>query len=246
MAIKKTNSASRLLIVLNSAHKSDEKIRTEEAWAKAFGLAADSPMRARAVSQRLLLLHDELDRVKAGLAKSDVDPDVYKRALVDVEAAIAPGALSTPWANHKSHLRPDVLVSLRYWSEFLPHEEEEVDAKDLADLLAEIEELEQSLESSGLPEHLKALIKRQLEGIRTALTNYRIVGVRALRDAAKAAVVEVVASQDELKAHKDTKEIGTFGRIIRRAGSIADGAIKGQKAIEAVTKLYGYIEDFLK
>ena len=135
-------------------------------------------------------------------------------------------------------------TALEFCGQLLGNEEDVIEAEDLNSILADLEELESSLDSSHLPGHLKDLIRAQLERIRTALRNYRVVGARALRDAARAAVMEVVAAQDEIVAHKDSKEVRGFGKLIKRVADAADAVVKSEKAVTAATKIYGYIEHF--
>ena len=138
--------------------------------------------------------------------------------------------------------RTERFYAVGLWSEILADEEEAIDASELLKLLADIEEIENSLADANIPDALRDLIRRHVENIKTAISRYKIVGARALRRAANDAVVDIVRHKEEFERNAHVDQVGRFGSLVKRVGTWADTVTKIGKAIEAgkhVVKMIG-------
>jgi hypothetical protein len=159
-----------------------------------------------------------------------------------IAESLNPAALSSAWGGLRPHLSEETLFALNAWSEMLPDEESEIEMTALMQLLADIEDIESTLPDANLPEELKIVIRQQLDGIRAAIRDYRIVGATGLRKAAEHAVVEIIKHQEEFKAHADSKQVSKFGYVVKAAGKLSTAVITAGKLAEAGRKVYDFIQ----
>ena len=244
---KNTNAASRLHTLLAAASKHADTAVTLDVWTTVFEIAEkEQSRRALAVAGKLKLMHDELEELRPRMQQSGISEHMYVPYFNRIEHALSPISLGAHWSGVKPHLGQDALVALAFCSEILPHEEDEVELSELTKLLAEIEELEEALRKATIPTTLKVVIQRQLDLIRTAISGYKIVGARPLREAARAAMVEMLVHKEELKQHSHTPEVTKFGELVKRANKIGDAVIKAKGVIEAGNKIANILLEYLK
>ena len=119
-------------------------------------------------------------------------------------------------------------------------EEELIKQDDLNELYARISELEEFLKNSELPSRLQTLIERHINLIRQALAEYPIAGAKALIEARRSAVGELLELKGQFKdVPKNSAEINKLSELWDNFNTDADTALKvyglieiGQKVIE--------------
>ena len=94
-------------------------------------------------------------------------------------------SLSAPWYETKNKLASDDVVSLRYLSHEFEQESKRntklVDQDEMKSLLAEVDELYNAVEASGMPEDVKTFILEQLAAIKHAIRVYPYQGYESLQ-----------------------------------------------------------------
>jgi hypothetical protein len=173
------NAASRLHAILSKASKAPDGNATVDVWASVLEIQVeDAREKAVKVIESLLLLDEELRAVAEQMQRSSFSESQYKSDIHRIRQCLNPMILPNQWQNARTYLTERTLYALGFWSEYLPDEEDVIDASELAKLLADIEQLEASVDNAAIPDILKDLIRRHLTKIRLErLPNTRSSGL---------------------------------------------------------------------
>jgi hypothetical protein len=227
---KNVNSASRVVNLLRSIPSHAENTQTMEVWATLLQVQEQSPQRRSfVVSERLAAMYRELDLVREQMHAKNFSEELYASAIAQLEAAFSTMNLHTSWPQARQHLTAETMTAMAFCGEIIDNEEDLISDEDLAEISSKVEELERSLEGTTLPPRLRRLIQHHIELIRTALAEYPIVGTRALRQAYRTAVGEVVEVREEVQAHPDSNELTMLSTVWKRVNSVIDVALKVEK-----------------
>jgi hypothetical protein len=241
---KKINSASRLNAVLSQAAGMADSVAALTIWSSIFPIQEPNDVRkALRVSERLQWLFQELEILRSQMRAKNFSEELYTSAFNRIEQAISPLGLLAAWSSVKQHLAPETLIVLGFCTELLPDEESQIDPKELDDVRYQVQELEGLLEASSLPDGLKALIRHHIELIRRALDQYPIAGAKALREAARTALGELVEVRDTVRESSKTEEVSKLGAIWKKINDISDVAIKADKVAKIGTKAWALLEN---
>ena len=108
-------------------------------------------------------------------------------------------------------------------------------------LVKEIESLVKKVSDGDLDLQLKRFVILQLENIRRAIIEYRIVGIKSLRLAYEATLGAVIVKPDILTAEK-TSEVNRFARILKKVAALLESVgikLITKAALEHLPKLLG-------
>lgn len=237
------NSASRILHLLKSIPTHPDNTQTLSAWATLFEVQEPNAHRqSRVVVDRLAAINRELELVRTGMAKAAFSESLYANTLGAYEAAFSPLQLPQTWNNVRQYLSSENQLALQFCSEILPDEESDIPQDELESINRIIEEIQSLLIDSKLPARLQALVAHHVELIRQALSEYPISGAKALREAARSGLGELVEVRDAVVEHRESKEIGKLGQAWKRLNQAADHAIKLDKLIQVGEKAWSLIE----
>jgi hypothetical protein len=243
---KNVNSASRLDNLLKSIPTHPDSTQTIEIWASLFQVQEGSPQRRGfVVSERLATMYRELDIVGSQMAAKGFSEELYTPAISQLEAAFSTMNLYNPWPHARQYLTAETMIALAFCGEIIDNEEDLIGAEELTEIADKVRELEQSLLDSTLPPRLKSLIHHHIDLIRKALAEYPIAGARALRQAARTALGEIVEVREEISAHPNSQEIANLGAAWKRINSAADLALKADKLAQLGQKAWNLVESFL-
>lgn len=145
----------------------------------------------------------------------------------------------------RGNLTPDVLLALAFLNEVLPDEESAIPPDELQAILQQVSDLSNALTDSDLPPTLRALVEHHIQLITTALAQYRIAGARALREAGRTALGEIIERKDELKTEKGSEVVGQLDKVWKRVNSAADAALKAEKFAQLGNRAWEAIAGFL-
>lgn len=227
---KNLNSADRIQKILKQAHQHPGTLMVIEAWALIFQINEEhQTRRAGHVSQLLQAMQRELQMTAQGLAERNYSQDLYEGVFSRIEHVISPMMLPTPWSNVQQQLTADVMISLAFSAEILPHEENEIDQKDLDFIRQQVIDLKQLLSVSEIPQRLRALIAHHIELIENALAEYPIAGAQALREAGRTALGEIIEVREEVASAKGDPAVSKLNNVWQSVNSAADIALKGEK-----------------
>jgi hypothetical protein len=243
---KNINSASRLHDILIQTVDSNKNATALAIWSSVFQIQDDVDARkALIVSERLRWLHQELDILRSQMNNAPISEGLYSAAFNNIEQAISTLLLSTTWNNGVQYLKPEYLVALNFCSEILPDEESLIDPETLKEIRDMVQELEDMLASSNLPESLVSLIRHHIELINRALDQYPIIGATAFREAARTALGELVEARDIVKENNQAEEVNKLGSLWGKLNSTADIALKADKLSQLASKAWTFLENVL-
>lgn len=242
---KNINSASRLHTLLEAA-ASQPNEAVWRVWANVFDVRGPSDTEsAEMVSERLCWLQIELKVLRAQAEKTSFSPHLYESALSSIRSALSPLSLGMPWDSIRKNLTPDVLLALAFLNEVLPDEESSISAEELQEIESLATDLAASLAYSVLPEALRRLIDHHLDLIAKALAQYKIFGARALREAGRTALGEIVELKDSVQASKQSEELSKLSKLWKHVNTSADAALKAEKLAQLGYRAWEVVSGFL-
>ncbi|EHR70725.1 hypothetical protein BurJ1DRAFT_1872 [Burkholderiales bacterium JOSHI_001] len=226
---KNINSASRIHALLSAASGHPNKA-IWEMWAEVFAVkGSDHSETAELVSERLNWLHIELQLLQVQAKTATISPHLYEGSLARIRSLLSPLILSSPWDGSRGNLTADVLLSVAFLNELLPDEENAISDQEFQRISDMAAELASSMEHSDLPEALRRLIDHHLQLIAKALAQYKVFGARALREAGRTALGEIVELKDTVQASKQSEEMSRLGKLWKQVNGAADAALKAEK-----------------
>ena len=235
------NSIYRILKLVSNIPAVQQNTQVSEVWAQIFELNESNPnKKSAAVAERLGWALRELDLARLELLNTGLSESLYENAINHLEHAFSPMLLPSTWNSVQQYLVAQTLQTLAIYSQVVPNEEELIKEDDLNELYARITELEEFLENSELPSRLQSLIKRHINLIRQALAEYPIAGAKALIEARRSAVGELIELKGQFEdVPKDSPELNKLSELWENVNTVTDTALKvyglieiGQKVIE--------------
>jgi len=243
---KNLNSATRLLRILEKASEHQDNTQTLEAWARLLGVSVENPHRkAVEVGELVHAMHRELDLAASGLAGANFSKGLYESAFTRIEHAISPMLLPATWNQVKQYLTPDVLTALAFCTEILPDEESQISAEELDSIRKKVEELRATVSDAETPIRLRQLIQHHIALIDRALSEYAVVGAKALREAGRTALGEMIEAKDELAPVKSSPAVSKLESTWATVNKAADIALKGEKMAQLGQKAWEALSGML-
>jgi len=240
------NSASRLVTLLRAIPSYPDNTQTLEVWAKLFQVIDNNRNKtSNAVAERLGAMYRELEVVRELMQKANYSEKLYAPSIARVENAISTLLLPGTWNQARQHLTAETFVALEFCGEILPSEETQIASAELDEIKARIDELAASLADSQLPLRLRTLIEHHVDLIRRALAEYPISGAKALRQAARTALGELIELKETVEANRDAPEINNLGVVWKKVNEAADLALKAEKLVQLGHKVWAMLDSAL-
>jgi hypothetical protein len=231
-----------LVALLKSIPGHPDNTQTLEVWTKLFNIAEANPhKRAASVSEHLNAMYREVELVRQRMETANYSEELYSRAIANVENALSTMLLSGTWNLARQYLTAETFVALSFCAEILPDEEEPITADVLANIAAQVQELENSLTGPEIPPRLRRLIEHHIALIRRALAEYPITGANAFREAARTGLGEIVEISDTLESSGETPQVIQLGALWKAFNDAADVALKGEKIVQLAHKTWGLL-----
>jgi hypothetical protein len=246
-----TNSAHRILSVVQRAVNQPDDKSTAEVWASLLYLDEETAKSdPHPIYAQLQLVREEVDSICRSMSTVEFPEDLYKPYLERVSKTVSITNLGAPWKNYKKHLQSDVVLCLRYCAALLP-EEEPLDHEELQNILDRVHELRQEIDNSSLSGHVYDFLSGQLDIIEKSINQYPIKGAESIRKAFSEGFADLANRADDLRNEDDREEAakvaGLWASLKRSGNKVVDAdriatayvnlIEKGQTAAEAVTGL---------
>ena len=194
-----TNSAHRILAIVQKASGQQDDKSTAEAWASVLGLdektAKSDP---HPIYAQLQLVREEIDGISRSMSTVGIPADLYGPYLERVSKTVSVTNLAAPWKDYKRHLQPDVVLCLKYCAALLPAEEP-VNQEELQSILDRVQELRQEIENSSLSGHVYDFLAGQLDIIEKSIKQYPIKGAESIRKAFSEGFADLATRADDLQ-----------------------------------------------
>jgi len=242
---KNINSASRLFSLLELTLGEGGNAPILDVWARLFVVKEPNAHRKAAlVAERLGWVHRELGLVAEQMRESGYSDNLYVNAFSNIESAVSTLILPNQWSHAMQFLKPETLLALNFCSEILPDEESQISADELNQIRELVDELHLSLSTSEIPPRLILLIQHHVELIQRALAEYPVIGAKALREAARTGLGELIEIKETVKGNHDSPEISKLGATWRKVNEAADIALKSEKLAQIGQKAWATLGNF--
>ncbi|MEZ9861532.1 hypothetical protein AB4381_24195 [Vibrio splendidus] len=247
---KYSNSAYRILNLVEKAKHSGGNTITSTVWANVFGLDGDLAVRdPHLVTQKLTLLRTELDCLSASMATTKFPNELYQPYINNVSNTVSISNYSAAWSSYINNLGDDTILSLKFCAEILPSDPD-CDFESLEEILSLIKQLREEVESSNIHKSTVDFVLSQILIIENAILNYPISGGDAIRKAFSEGFSDVCAKANTMadedapvksKVGQCWLKLKSAGGVIVEADKIANALVKlvdnGQKLSESVAGL---------
>ncbi|CAG0967922.1 hypothetical protein RHDC4_01093 [Rhodocyclaceae bacterium] len=153
--------------------------------------------------------------------------------------------LGGAWNQVKQYLLRETFVALAFCTEIIPDEESNISEEALAEISNLVADLRSSMEDANISPRLHELIDHHISLIERAIAEYPIAGAKALREAARTGLGELIEVREVLKEEKDTPSVNKLGTAWKRVNETADIALKAEKLSQLGQKAWAFLEDIL-
>jgi hypothetical protein len=229
-----SNPASRLHTLLQELLGGDNQERIIDAWARVLSVPQPHDVE---VPRRLILLNDILGSTEQAIR---LDPklnhQLYLSCFPNIRVVMSPMHLqSTMMTTVYPHLTAEVMARLEFCSEALKGSWSEtvISKEELQEISKELNSLIEAVAESDIDAQLKRALLEALEGVRIALSSYRIYGAEGLKKNLQGllgfAFTERSKLQEEAKKNGDI--IARFGKLLDQLDTASSTALKVYKVI---------------
>lgn len=242
---KNINSASRLHAHLSSAANHTDKA-TWAVLAEVFAVkGTDDTETVELVLERLHWFHVELQILHDQAKRVGLSEHLYSGSLARIRAVMSPLQLPAGWNGIRGNLAPEVLLALAFLNELLPDEESAIPEEELQRIKSQVDELAATLAQEELPENLRRLVEHHLVLISRALAQYHIFGARALREAGRTALGEILEQKGAVEGAKETEAVSRLGKLWKNVNLAADTALKAEKLAQLGSRAWEAVSGLL-
>jgi hypothetical protein len=243
---KKINSASRLIALLSSIPNHAANTQTLSVWAGVFKISeTNSYQCANLVSERLGSMYRELAVIRKQMQVAGFSENLYEPALASLESGFSVTRFNEGWSGIQPWFKPEVMIALNYCSEIIPNEEAEISQDALNGIQAELDELQALLADAQLPESLRTLIQHHIDLIFNALAEYPVSGAKALREALRSGVGEIIESTETIKENHQNPAVTKLKDVWKNVNEAVDFALRTERTVQLGHKVYEFIEKIL-
>lgn len=243
---EKMNSARRLLRILDRAQAGNPNLSVAIVCYQAVGLSNSGLKDHQEITlgmeviTKIRKLLDEVEAQAQTLSSANRYADCFTR----LRAHIHPSYGAAAWSSVTQQVYAEgTLTILELMAELFPNDSEEVIGEEIAEILQEINSLQQVIDSSSLPPFHAHYSKIVLNNLKRALMDYAFLGNEAFRSAARETLglsAEMEANTNSLKTEATacTKE---QNEIIGRVQSMAERVVTMAKGVYYVAGASAYL-----
>lgn len=206
----KNNPTGRLLDVLESVKKIHDHTTTRDAWAQIFGCHnSDTSSLLNGLARLISLVGDAK---AATLRYAQGDPTIYLAPFSQIELMLSRVNFDQHWGTIKSLVNDKMISGLEFGDHMLSFKfgERSIHEHEIESLLSGLAELLEECLDSELPDELKRFLARSIEGLRSALINYRISGADGIQSEIDRIAGAIFRHKDDVQSAKENPETSVF------------------------------------
>jgi hypothetical protein len=178
-----TNSAKRLLAIIERILAIPDGTTVAQAWIKALGLDSEKfKENPHELYQQIGRISSEIESVGRGMAGCLLSKPLYAPYLDRLQRTVSISNFDTSWGSFKPFLQSDTLLSLRVCAELLPREPI-IPLAELESLLNSIIEIRNEINEASLSLKTKEFLLRQLSILEAGIRDYPLSGNRSITEA---------------------------------------------------------------
>mgnify|MGYP001164772489 CR=1 FL=1 len=233
------NPAGRLYHILKEAKEKPGGNSTGQVWAEVLNAdTGDKYEILKRVSSLQTLVKETELLIES---RSDLNTNLYLRSFPRIRSVTSGENLAASWSNYQNNITDETLTRLEFCSEVLSHTsaEETITEEELETIKKEVEELRSSIHESNINFELKVIILDQVEAIRRSIEEYKIRGIKSLKNALEANIGSIIVHQDLYKKSEEKELIEKLGELIDKIDTVTSKILKVKKVISTVGKLIG-------
>ncbi len=235
---KHINSAYRVYEILKVACNITGNQPICSVFADVFGIPTDDARARILEATRLMgLFYAEVEDAHKRMKATDFSEDLYDNAFQAINSYMAITLIFNPWEGQR-HQICNVIHLLKFCSEVLPNEEQLVDSETLDQLGQLLNELNEKLKSTELPDYVRAFVVQQVAIIEKAIREYKIVGAKAFKSAVYEGAIHYMEHEEEVSEHTEKEEFSLLGRAWNKVKNVASYGMKAEKYLSAGVKLF--------
>ena len=236
----KTNSAQRVLEIMEQVLSKSSEIAAAQAWAEVFGLDAKLAVSdPHHVWQKLSLIRIEIDAIPGLMAQTPIPDRLYLPYLNQLKLVVSAPNISAPWKSYSGNISAEARLALGFCANLIPSEPV-VSKDELQKVLDLVVQLKVEIEALSLSPGLQEFLIRQLAIIQTGVLDYPISGISSIKNAIKEGVMDIppdVSSPTD-EGTKDKEGSSKVGRAWKVFHNVAKGVVDTDKLLTTlVTRL---------
>lgn len=242
------NPSSRILKITTSALKINRSYsgKAITAWVQATPHLQALPEERQYshASKYLIALEDQATKIPLLLKEKNVPDDIFQRHTKQLIRAFSVEYLTGPWATIQKLLTPEVDLTLNWASWVIDQLEQPIQEDDLNQLISALNELESLIAEPGLPESLRALIRKNTQEIWEALELYPIQGAASLQEAITNIAGSFMFNQVEIKKATESQDEATknasskFIKVVKKFTDTINYAINTGESAQKIADFF--------
>ncbi len=239
MSKQPNNPAARLLEIINKARSIPGNVSTGDGWAKLFDLnSKDLPEILLRISDLFQLIYETRRAVEE---LNDYDHQLYLRPIDKVVSAFTTIRFDIEWAHIINQFDETTLYGLSICSDVLSKysKEQPIDEETIKALLKDVNDLQEDVLKSGLPDELRSFLLEQLEKLRSALLNYRVFGSKRLKSTLESITGAVFLKGNDIAPFWDNPLVKRTIGILTQIANIVTVAQGFQALTNGIQKFLG-------
>ena len=209
-----SNSAKRVYALLREAKRANSNVLVRGVWAAVFEIDAENiPL----IYARLVRLDQELGDTEKQIQSFESDCSLYLRHFSTLHGVVSPKNLDAHWGPTQDTLSEQALESLEFCSSVLDKKapEKQLPDDDLDILRNQIREIVDLIANSSLPNSAKQILADIARSLQDALHEYRIRGVRGLREELYAVFARLERNMPAIAPEKDDSVVGRIFEYLK-------------------------------
>lgn len=232
-----SNSAYRILTLIEKASNEPDNKPTAEVWASLLGVdEASAKQNPHQIYTQLNLVCEEIENVERLMANTDLPDELYSPYLKRILNTVSVNNLSAHWQSYKKNLRPEVILCIKYCAALIP-EEDSIDYDSLQAILFQIQELREEIKSNQLSESTYSFLMGQLDIIEKAIKQFPIKGAESIRKAFYEGYTDLAVHVDDLEHDSDKVEVKKLSRLWSSLKRASDATIGADRIANACVNL---------
>lgn len=178
-----TNSATRLLAVIEKLQANPVGTPIALVWAQVLGLDTDKTKEdPHDLREKLSLIRLELNLVQKQMEAKPFSQGLYKPYLGNIRNVVSVSNLDSQWGNFKHLLNNETILALRYCCEILPRDTI-IPFTELEGLLERVMELKKEIEDSSYANDTKEYLLHLLSIMEKGIRDYPLSGGTSFTEA---------------------------------------------------------------
>lgn len=233
-----SNSAKRLINVLEKGKRCKENSSTIQVWCEVFDFNKAQPMD---IFRKLSLLSSEVDLTEEKMRGKGFRLALYKPHLNQIKAVFNPTNIDANWGNYKQYITDTNILSLELCADIIDNEPV-ADFQELGKILSELTNFKQKLENE-IDDATYRFIINYINIIEEIISNYPIVGKESIVKGYKNLFFETATNYpidktDSEKQDKKNNALDTLKEYMRKMNKAVEEVIKTDAKLRALGKIF--------